>query len=97
MQSPKQYTELRFACFLSGGFITAILVNPLERKQAKRTSVKCAKHYPRILSMFSLGSGKLRVEIWQFFLGDLGQSENLSELKPPLVSFRIHLRLGLKL
>jgi hypothetical protein len=28
-----------FASFLSGGFITAILVNPPERKQAKRTSV----------------------------------------------------------
>ena len=32
-------TEVRFASFLSGGFITAIVVNPPERKLAKRTSV----------------------------------------------------------
>ena len=32
-------TEVRFASLLSGGFITAIVVNPPERKLAKRTSV----------------------------------------------------------
>ena len=32
---------MSFARFLSGGFITALVVNPLERKLAKRTSVKC--------------------------------------------------------
>ena len=37
-----QCTEVRFASFLSGGFITAIEVNPLERKLAKRTSVQCS-------------------------------------------------------
>ena len=31
--------EVRFAIFFSGGFITAIVVNPLERKLAKRTFV----------------------------------------------------------
>ena len=31
-------TEVRFAIFLSGGFITAIVVNTPERKLAKRTS-----------------------------------------------------------
>ena len=40
---PTQYTEVRFVSFLSGGFITAILVNPLERKLTKRTSVQCKK------------------------------------------------------
>ena len=35
-----QCTEMRFASFLSGGFITAIVVNPPERKLAKRTSVQ---------------------------------------------------------
>ena len=30
-------TEVRFASFLSGGFITALVVNPPERKLAKRT------------------------------------------------------------
>ena len=32
-------TEVRFARFFSGGFITVIVVNPPERKLAKRTSV----------------------------------------------------------
>ena len=32
-------TEVRFASLLSGGFITAIVVNLPERKPAKRTSV----------------------------------------------------------
>ena len=36
-----QNTEVRFISLLSGGFITAILVNPRERKLAKRTSVQC--------------------------------------------------------
>ena len=36
-----QYTEVRFASFLSGGFITAIVVNPPESQLAKRTSVHC--------------------------------------------------------
>ena len=35
-------TEVRFASLFSGGFITAIVVNPPERKLAKRTSVQCA-------------------------------------------------------
>ena len=44
-QTPKQTaqcTEVRFASFLSGGFITAIVVNPPERKLAKRTYVQWA-------------------------------------------------------
>ena len=36
-------TEVRFASFLSGGFITAIVVNPPERKLSKRTSVQWSK------------------------------------------------------
>jgi hypothetical protein len=32
---------VRFSSFLSGGFITAIVVNPPERKLAKHTSVQC--------------------------------------------------------
>ena len=38
-QNADQSTEVRFASFLSGGFITAIVVNPPESKLAKRTSV----------------------------------------------------------
>ena len=33
--------EVRFASFYSCVFITAIVVNPPERKLAKRTSVQC--------------------------------------------------------
>jgi hypothetical protein len=36
-------TEMRFASFLSSGFITAIVVKPPERKLAKRTSVQCPR------------------------------------------------------
>ena len=39
--APDHFTQVRLANFLSGGFITAIVVNPLERKLAKRTSVHC--------------------------------------------------------
>ena len=35
------FTEVRFASFFSGGFITTIVVNPPERKLAKCTSVYC--------------------------------------------------------
>ena len=35
-------TKVRFASFFSGGFITVTVVNPPERKLAKRTSVHCA-------------------------------------------------------
>ena len=41
---------VRFASFLSGGFITAIVVNPPESKLAKRTSVhwlKKLKHFKK--------------------------------------------------
>ena len=38
-QPPPHYTEVRFASFLSGRFITAIVVNPPERKLTKHTSV----------------------------------------------------------
>ena len=36
-----QCTKVGFDSFLSGGFITAIVVNSPEMKQAKRTSVHC--------------------------------------------------------
>ena len=34
-------TEVRFASWLSGGFTTRAVINPPERKLAKRTSVHC--------------------------------------------------------
>ena len=39
----KQCTEVRFTNLLSGEFTTMAVINPLERKLAKRTSVQWAK------------------------------------------------------
>ena len=36
-------TEVRFASFLSGGFTTMAVINPPERKLAKRTYVHCVR------------------------------------------------------
>ena len=44
----KHCTEVRFANFLFRGFTTAMVVNPLERKLAKRTSVHCTSQNMRI-------------------------------------------------
>ena len=41
-----QCTEMRFASFLSGAFITALVVNPPESKLAKRTSVQWVNILP---------------------------------------------------
>ena len=43
-------TEVRFASFFSGGFITIAVINPPERKLAKRTSVSCRviKEFPAL-------------------------------------------------
>jgi hypothetical protein len=49
----RQCTEVRFASFFSGEFITAIVVNPPECKRAKRTSVQwrgIIKSYVTIIS-----------------------------------------------
>ena len=42
------YTEVQFASFFSGGFITAIVVNPPERRLVKCTSV----HYANKCNFF---------------------------------------------
>ena len=39
MNNPDQCTEVRFASFFSGGFTTMAVINPPERKLAKRISV----------------------------------------------------------
>ena len=44
---------VQFASFLSGGFITVIVVNPLKGKLAKRTFVQCAILIPTFLFIFS--------------------------------------------
>ena len=42
-------TEVCLASFFSGEFITAIVLNPPERKLAKRTSVRCANSLSQLL------------------------------------------------
>ena len=41
-QEPLHCREVIFASFLSGGFATEAVINPPERKLAKRTTVHCA-------------------------------------------------------
>ena len=36
-------TEVHFVSFFSGGFTTMAVINPPERKLAKRTSMHCAE------------------------------------------------------
>ena len=43
--STNHSTEVRYVSFLSGGFITAIVVNPPERKLENRTSVHSSPHW----------------------------------------------------
>ena len=45
----QQCTEVCFASFLSGGLTTVIVVNPPERKLAKRTSVQWFSDHSGIL------------------------------------------------
>ena len=42
-------TEVRFATFISGGFTTMAVINPLVRKLAKRTSVQCLDLRPHYI------------------------------------------------
>ena len=56
------YTEERFASFFSSGFITAIVVNPPERKLAKRTSVHNLeiRYYVNFLGRFGSNGFQLK-------------------------------------
>ena len=50
----QQCTEVHFVSLLSGGFITAIVVNPPERKLVKRTSVHCTHNIEFLITPLSL-------------------------------------------
>ena len=54
MTRPVHCTDVRFASFFSGGFITAIVENPPERRLAKRTSVHWSGNHLEILAVSSL-------------------------------------------
>ena len=51
-------TEVRFDSFLSGGFTTMAVINPPERKQAKRTSVHCPIFQKPMVREFFKNSGR---------------------------------------
>ena len=55
-------TKVRFSRFFSGGFITAIVVNPPKKKLAKCTSVNCTvlhNFWPKKIFITSINVGKL--------------------------------------
>ena len=52
-------TEVRFANFLSGGFTTMAVINPPEKRLAKRISVQC------VFSKYFFSSGGEMVLICQ--------------------------------
>ena len=64
-----QCTELRFASFLSGRFTTMAVINPPERKLAKRTSVQWCNAYTksRILANEDLALQCCSVQTASFF------------------------------
>ena len=59
--------EVRFAIFFSGGFITAIVVNPLERKLAKLASVdrSCLSLFQTTVK--SQGVKQAFIQFWTLF------------------------------
>ena len=67
-QTESQCTEVCFASFFSGGIITAIVVNPLERKPANPTPAKGCSGL-EISTTFCVPSQKVvwSAEIWLEF------------------------------
>ena len=64
MQKVCHCTEVHFASFLSGGFITVIVVNLLERKLEKRTALIL-----RNVGRFeNLGGGRGGAVMWEHIL-----------------------------
>ena len=55
-------TEVRFASFLSGGFITAIVVNPPERKLAKLVLQGFLSHC--FLVLHKCGKYSKGIKVW---------------------------------
>ena len=62
----KQCTEVCFASFLSGGFTTMAVMNPLERILAKRTSKQCNMYLVHVVY------GSTRLGIWVSWLNRTG-------------------------
>ena len=63
----KQCTEVCFASFLSGGFTTMAVMNPLERILAKRTSKQCNMYLVHVVY------GSTRLGIWVSWLNRTGR------------------------
>ena len=65
-----RWKEVLFASFLSGGFMSALLVNPTKRKQANRTSVYCSK----IANQTLWNNDTFIRNFWVFYCQDVGFS-----------------------
>ena len=76
----QQCREMRFATFLSGGFITMVVINPPEKKLAKHTSVQCRNLFTTLnffdpivrllsvwMSIFSIELTRLLREFFNWF------------------------------
>ena len=57
-------------CFLFSGFTSTTVINPLERKLAKRTSVKCSKY--KLISTMRDFSTKVKLSIFEIALNYMG-------------------------
>ena len=84
-----QCAEVRLASFLSGVFITATVVNPPERKLAKRTSVHCAYVFTKLVIKCSFLKQSLPTStVWNLrskpsYNNVLGTSSLLLLVPPP--------------
>ena len=56
-------TEVRFASFLSFGFTTMAVINPPEKKLAKRTSVDRFEKHQSTLDLFHFTSTNMQMKI----------------------------------
>ena len=67
-------TEVHFVSFFSGEFITAIVVNPPERKRAKRISVQCffLLSYSWLLSIAAQGRKLVHEKklLWKYLVSE---------------------------
>ena len=71
---------MRFASFLSGGFVTATVVNPMERKLVKRTSVQWSDFeivlIKQDLCLYCTDIGNMCPKVWKSIFSLLSYQKN---------------------
>ena len=70
-------TEVRFASLLSGGFTMAV-INPPERKLAKRTSVAVVAWFQKWLLFFGTLKAEVNLQGCRNFSSRLTRAQNIS-------------------